>query len=61
MKVIVTGSQGFIGSYLCNELLDNGHHVVGIDNYSKYGEVSRPHDSHKNFHLIKEDISTCTL
>lgn len=61
MKVIVTGSQGFIGSYLCNELLDNGYHVVGIDNYSKYGEVSRPHDTHKNFHLIKEDISTCTL
>ena len=35
-KILVTGSQGFIGSYICNELLDNGYNVVGIDNYSKY-------------------------
>ena len=55
-KVIVTGSQGFIGSYLCKNLLDNRYQVVGIDNYSKYGKLSRPHDKHPNFTLLEEDI-----
>jgi UDP-glucose 4-epimerase len=56
-KVIVTGSQGFIGSYLCQELLDSGYKVVGIDNYSKYGKVNRPHDKHENFELLELDLS----
>jgi len=55
--VIVTGSQGFIGGYLCGELLNSGYRVVGIDNFSKYGEVTRKHDSHDNFHLIRWDLS----
>ena len=33
--VLVTGSAGFIGGYVVKELLDRGHEVVGIDNYSK--------------------------
>ena len=41
MKVLVTGSAGFIGGYLVQELLDNGYNVVGIDNYSKYGKVEK--------------------
>jgi nucleoside-diphosphate-sugar epimerase len=56
-KVIVTGSQGFIGTYLCKELLDNGYQVVGFDNYSKYGYVTRPHDDHPNFSLNEEDVT----
>ena len=56
MKILVTGSQGFIGSYLCQELLKHGHHVVGIDNYSKYGPVVRPQDSHPNFDLVTYDV-----
>lgn len=55
-KVILTGSQGFIGSYICQELLANGYKVVGVDNFSKYGKLSRPHDNHENFTLIEEDI-----
>lgn len=55
-KVVVTGSQGFIGSYLCKELLDKGYEVVGIDNFSKYGKITRPHDSHPNFHLWERDV-----
>lgn len=58
--VIVTGSQGFIGSYLCQELLNSGYNVVGIDNYSKYGVVKRPHDAHKNFTFILSDLSDLT-
>ena len=55
-KVIITGSQGFIGSYLCTEFLERGYEVVGIDNYSKYGLVKRAHDDHPNFSLLKMDM-----
>lgn len=54
--VLVTGSQGFIGSYLCKELLNDGYRVIGIDNYSKYGKIARPHDNHQNFVFYEEDI-----
>jgi len=53
--VLVTGGQGFIGSAVCQEFLDNDYHVISIDNYSKYGYIERPHDNHPNFQLIKED------
>ena len=39
MKILVTGSAGFIAGYLVEELLNHRHEVVGIDNYSKYGKV----------------------
>lgn len=55
-KILVTGSQGFIGSYLCLELLNRGYSVVGIDNFSKYGPITRPHDNHPDFQLIKMDV-----
>ena len=54
--VIVTGSQGFIGSYICSELLSSGYRVVGVDNYSKYGEVKRIHDGEENFELVRGDV-----
>ena len=56
MKVLVTGSQGFIGSYICNELLSHGYEVIGVDNYQKYGELVRPHDSHEKFRLYNVNI-----
>ncbi len=55
-KILITGSQGFIGSYICNELLTNGYKVIGVDNYSKYGKLSRPHDNHKNFTFYELDV-----
>jgi nucleoside-diphosphate-sugar epimerase len=55
--VLVTGSQGFIGTYVCQELLDNNYNVIGIDNFSKYGKLTRAHDTHQNFQLIEEDCS----
>jgi len=58
VKVLVTGSQGFIGSYVCQELLDNGFEVVGVDNYSKYGKVARPHDQHPKFSFYDIDART---
>jgi nucleoside-diphosphate-sugar epimerase len=35
-RVVVTGAAGFIGSHLCERLLELGHHVVGIDRLADY-------------------------
>jgi nucleoside-diphosphate-sugar epimerase len=56
-KVLVTGSQGFIGSFVCSELLENGYQVLGIDDYSKYGYIKRNHDDHPNFEFKTSDLS----
>jgi|TARA_S200002703_G_scaffold145347_1_gene139667 UDP-glucose 4-epimerase len=55
VKVLVTGSHGFIGSYICQDLLDSGYEVLGIDNFSKYGKVSKPFESHPNFTFLECD------
>jgi len=55
-KVLLTGSQGFIGSYITNELLNNGYEIVGVDNFSKYGQLFRPHDKRNNFKLYKINV-----
>jgi len=36
MRILLTGAAGFIGSHLAEELLDAGHRVTGIDNFSDY-------------------------
>jgi UDP-glucose 4-epimerase len=61
MKVLVSGSAGFIGGYLVQELLDQGHHVVGIDNYSKYGKVVKSYDNHPHFRFVAGDAKNITL
>lgn len=55
MKVLVTGSNGFIAGYLIEELLGAGHKVVGIDNLSKYGKVKKSYDGDKNYAFVKGD------
>jgi UDP-glucose 4-epimerase len=54
-KVLVTGSAGFIGGYVVKELLDRQHHVVGVDNYSKYGRVHRSYDDHEAYQFVEAD------
>ena len=56
MKVLVTGASGFIAGYLVEELLEHGHDVVGVDNFSKYGRVSKSYDSHPRFRLVEGDV-----
>jgi len=54
-KVLVSGSSGFIGGYVVEELLARGHTVVGIDNFSKYGRVSKSYDTNPNYTLVEGD------
>lgn len=59
-KVLVTGSEGFIGGYIVKQLLDKGYEVVGIDNLSKYGKVIRNHSNNKRYKLHIGDVKDKT-
>ncbi|MGH3040224.1 MAG: NAD-dependent epimerase/dehydratase family protein [Gaiellaceae bacterium] len=55
MKVLMTGSAGFIGGYVVEELLRRGYEIVGVDNYSKYGRVARSYDDHPAYAFVEAD------
>lgn len=60
-KVLVTGSSGFIGGYLVQELIERGHSVVGLDNHSKYGKVTKSYDEHPRYKLVDGDARDSAL
>jgi len=60
-KVVVTGSAGFIGGYIVEELLNKGYSVVGVDNYSKYGPVTKSYDDNPNYELVVGDVQDVEL
>jgi UDP-glucose 4-epimerase len=60
-KVLVSGSAGFIGGYVVEELLQRGYSVVGIDNYSKYGPVVKSYDNHPDYHFVEGDARDVEL
>lgn len=60
-KVLITGSQGFIGGYVVESLLERGHEVVGLDNFSKYGRVSKSYDSHPAYTFVEGDATDVAL
>ena len=54
-QVLVSGSAGFIGGYVVEELLKRGYAVVGLDDFSKYGKVRKSYDDHPRYRLVEGD------
>lgn len=59
--VLVTGSAGFIGGYVVEELLRKGYTVIGLDNYSKYGRIERTYDDNPKYRLVEGDARDTEL
>jgi UDP-glucose 4-epimerase len=55
VKTLISGSSGFIGGYVVEELLRRGHEVIGVDNFSKYGKVAKSYDDNPNYRLVEGD------
>jgi UDP-glucose 4-epimerase len=61
VRVLVTGAAGFINGYLVPELLEAGHEVVGVDDFSKYGRLTKSYDDHPRFRFVEGDAKDVGL
>lgn len=59
--VLVTGSVGFIAGYLVQDLLDHGHRVIGVDNFSKYGPIEKSYQQHPRYSFVEGDAKDAAL
>src|SRR4030043_242278 len=63
MKILVTGTAGFIGFHLAQRLLSQDHQVIGVDNMNQYYDVRMKHKrnelllKNKNYTFYKQDLS----
>ena len=63
MKILITGSAGFIGAMLALNLLEKGHDIIGIDNHNNYYDVKLKNDrveklnKFENYIHCRADIS----
>lgn len=56
-RILITGGAGFLGSHLCERLLDEGHHVVCLDNFFTGSEKNlEQFFKNSSFQLIKQDV-----
>src|SRR6185503_9542731 len=56
-RALVTGAAGFIGSHLCEYLLDRGYAVVGMDNLLTGDLANIEHLSGRDFVFIRHDVT----
>ncbi len=58
MRVLITGAAGFLGSHLCERFLDEGHQVVGMDNFITGNPQNLAHlAGREGFSFIRHDVS----
>jgi UDP-glucuronate decarboxylase len=56
-KILVTGGAGFLGSWLCDRLVEQGHHVLCVDNYFTGSKKNIEHLLDKpNFEVMRQDV-----
>ena len=57
MRILVTGGAGFIGSHLCERLLEQSHEVICLDNFFTGSKDNIRHLlSHDHFELLRHDV-----
>ncbi len=61
VRILLTGAAGFISGYLVPELLDAGHDVIGIDDFSKYGRLAKSYDDHPRYRFVEGDAKDVEL
>ncbi len=58
MRILITGAAGFLGSHLCDQLLAQGHEVVGMDNFITGSPDNLAHlANNQKFKFIRHDVS----
>ena len=58
MRILISGAAGFLGSHLTDLLLEQGHQVVGIDNFITGRRENIAHlDGHPRYTLIENDVT----
>jgi len=58
MKILVTGGAGFLGSHLCEKLLELKHEVICVDNFYTGSSRNISHlEDYDNFEVIRHDIT----
>jgi NAD(P)-dependent dehydrogenase (short-subunit alcohol dehydrogenase family) len=57
-KILVTGGAGFLGSHLCDSLLNLGHEVISVDNYYTGSKKNIEHLQLENAQALKLDWNT---
>jgi dTDP-glucose 4,6-dehydratase len=60
--ILVSGGAGFIGSHLCDVLIEKGNQVFCVDNLISGDKKNIEHLlEHKNFHFVKDDVNTLSF
>ena len=63
MRTLLTGCAGFIGSHTLDRLLEDGHQVIGLDNFDPFYDRSlkaaniAPHSDHSDFEFLEADLA----